>query len=84
MRGGAVDFREEYIAVIAMVGGMSGVALPAAIFSMARKWSERQPDLAGSILGGAVAVCIASILVGALIILAVIGWLPPARELFGG
>lgn len=72
----------DVVPLIAVVLGIAGVGLPAALFSIAQKWSKEQPDLAGPILGGTVAVCILSILAGLVIILVCLGWLPPPTELF--
>ena len=67
---------ESLIGLVAVVLGICVVALPAAVFGTAKKWSDGQPEHAGTILGGAVTICLASILTGAAIVLACIGWLP--------
>ena len=64
-----------------MVLGIVGAALPAVTFSFARKVMKEHDHLAGAAIGGAVVVSIFGLLIGSVLILAVVGWLPPLGEL---
>jgi hypothetical protein len=74
---------DDLIPLIAVMLGCSLICLPAISFSIARKWSATQPQLASGILGGAIAVSLVGILTTAFIILALIGWVPPLETMIG-
>ena len=75
-----IHIDEDLIGLLAVVLGICACGLPAVVFSIARRWAKDSPDLSGTLIGGAVAVSIVSILSGAAVVLAILGWLPSPTE----
>jgi len=71
---------EDLIPIIAIVFGIAGLCLPAIGFSAVRKVMAEHENMAGLMLASVTAVCITGLLVGAAIILALMGWLPSPAE----
>lgn len=71
---------ENLIPVLLIVLGTTSVALPAILFSSARKIIRDHEHLAGMILGIAALVAAMGIVVGGTLVLALIGWLPSPSE----
>jgi hypothetical protein len=71
----------EAIPIIAITLGILGVGLPTALFSVGYKWAREQRDLAAGILAGMTIISFVSVAAAALIVLVLIGWIPPLDQL---
>ena len=56
------------------------VPLPAIALKFARSWAKEQPQLSSAALAGAVTIVIVAIVSVTLLILALVGWLPPPNH----
>ncbi len=61
----------------------SMIVVPAIVFGLARRVAREQPQFAGAALGGAVAIALGAIAAATLILLVLLGWLPPPGSLAG-
>lgn len=72
---------ENLIPMIAMIFGIVGVALPAIVFSQARRIIRDHEHLAGLMVGVGAVITIIGLMIGGTVVLALIGWLPSPTEL---
>ena len=75
------NFDSGWIPVIAIVLGILGIGLPTATFRMSQRWSESNRELSSSILTAWACLSIVSVLGAILIVLYVVGWMPPLETL---
>ena len=75
-----VNDLELIIPVVAIGFGVFGIVMPAVVLGFARKGMSEHEQLAGPILFAATVICVTGLLVGAVTVLAVIGWLPPPNH----
>lgn len=71
------------IPIVAIVSAIAGIGLPAIGFNVVRKVIAENESMAGIMLVCVTVVCVTGLLVGAAVILALIGWLPSPLEFLG-
>lgn len=72
---------ESLIPLIVITLGIMGVVLPALTLNFTRRVMREQEHLTGPAIAGASLITIAGLIVGGIVVLALIGWLPSPREL---
>ncbi len=75
------NFNEDLIPVIAIVLGILGIGLPATTLRMSQRWAESNRELGPSILTAWATVSVLAVLGAVLIVLYVLGWMPPLETL---
>lgn len=57
--------------------GAALIVVPPVVFGIARRLAREQPQLAGAAIGGAVAISLGALAATTLLLLVLLGWLPP-------